>query len=101
MSITGPLKGKNYWYNLKKLVNTLYDNVLEKAQQMADGTLSDDEINVLALLCCGYARVVIMSCMGYKNVTSVSNKKSKIAKKMNVTSLDAFILHHCGHKSIN
>ena len=32
-----------------------------------------------------------MICMGYKNIVSVSNKKAKIARKMNVKSLDTFV----------
>lgn len=80
-----------YWNHLHLLVNDLYDNVLDKAQEMAEGKLKTDEINFLALSCCGYSRTVIMICMGYKNIVSVSNKKAKIARKMNVKSLDTFV----------
>ena len=80
-----------YWNHLHLLVNDLYDNVLDKAQEMAEGKLKNDEINFLALSCCGFSRTVIMICMGYKNIVSVSNKKAKIARKMNVKSLDTFV----------
>ena len=80
-----------YWNHLHLLVNDLYDNVLDKAQEMAEGKLKTDEINFLALSCCAYSRTVIMICMGYKNIVSVSNKKAKIARKMNVKSLDTFV----------
>lgn len=80
-----------YWNHLHLLVNDLYDNVLDKAQEMAEGKLKTDEINFLALSCCGFSRTVIMICMGYKNIVSVSNKKAKIARKMNVKSLDTFV----------
>ncbi len=80
-----------YWSNLKVLTNDLYDNILEDAIDKAHGKLSDKDVNLIALLCCGYTRTVIMICMKYNHIVTISNMKSKIAKKMGIPSLDEFI----------
>ena len=80
-----------YWYNLQALVNDLHDDVLVKAQETADGTLNDSELNLLALYCCGFSRTVIMVTMGYNNIGTVYNKKIQIAKKLHVADLDDFL----------
>ena len=81
----------SYWSNLQTLVNELHDNVLIKAQEEAGGTLTDSELNLLALYCCGFSRTVIMVTMGYKSIGTVYNKKIQIAKKLHVADLDEFI----------
>ena len=63
----------------------------KRPQEAAGGTLRDDEINYLALYCCGFSRSVIMTCMHYKSLGTVSNKKIQIAQKLNVTNLDDFL----------
>ena len=80
-----------YWSNLQALVNDLHDDVLVKAQETADGTLNDSELNLLALYCCGFSRTVIMVTMGYNNIGTVYNKKIQIAKKLHVADLDDFL----------
>ena len=80
-----------YWTHLQSLVNDMYDNVLVKAQEVSGGTLREDEINYLALYCCGFSRTVIMICMKYKSLGTVSNKKVQIAHKLGVTNLDDFV----------
>ena len=92
MTMRGPDEvGASYWDNLQSLANDLYDNVLVKAQAIAGGTLREDEINLIALLCHGFSRTVIMICMRYRNLRTVSNKKIQIAHKLNVNSLDEFL----------
>lgn len=86
----------SYWDNLQQLVNDLFDNVLVKAQETAGGTLRDDEINYLALHCCGFSRTVIMICMKYKSLGTVSNKKVQIAHKLGVANLDDFVKPYKG-----
>lgn len=92
MSVPDSPRTATYWSNLQALTNDLYNNILVDANQMADGKLLDSDINFIALLCCGYSRTVIMICMKFKNVVTISNKKKKIAKKMGVPSLEQFIL---------
>ena len=92
MTMRGPDEvGASYWDNLQSLANELYDNVLIKAQEAAGGTLRDDEINLIALQCHGFSRTVIMICMRYRNLRTVSNKKIQIAHKLHVNTLDEFL----------
>ena len=90
MSIT-PDNDESYWINLHTLVNDLHDNVLERAQQAAGGTLNESELNLIALYCCGLSRTVIMLIMGYKSVGTVYNKKVKIERKLGVEDLKEFV----------
>ena len=92
MTMRGPDEvGASYWDNLQALANELYDNVLVKAQEAAGGTLREDEINLIALQCHGFSRTVIMICMRYRNLRTVSNKKIQIAHKLQVATLDEFL----------
>lgn len=84
--------GSSYWDNLQSLANELYDNVLVKAQEAAGGSLREDEINMIALHCHGFSRTVIMMCMHYTNLRTVSNKRTQIAHKLHVNTLDEFLL---------
>ena len=92
MMLPADKEKSSYWQNLQSLVNDLYDNILIKAQEQAGGALRDDEVNFLALLCCGFSRVVIMSCMNYKHIVTISNKKNQIAKKLGIQSLDEYVM---------
>ena len=87
----GAVPTDSYWTNLHTLANDLHHNVLVKAQEAAGGTLRDDEINYLALYCCGFSRTVIMICMKYSSLGTVSNKKVQIAHKLGVNNLDDFV----------
>ena len=80
-----------YWSNLQELTNDLYNNVLKDAIELSHDRLRDNDINLIALLCWGYTRSVIMICMQYDNIGTISNMKYKIAKKMGIPSLDEFI----------
>ena len=92
MTMRGPDEvGASYWDNLQAMANELYDNVLVKAQEAAGGTLRDDEINMIALHCHGFSRTVIMICMRYTNLRTVSNKRTQIAHKLHVATLDEFL----------
>jgi uncharacterized protein YoxC len=94
MTVPGVSDDSNYWSHLQSLVNELHDNVLVKAQEEAGGTLTDSELNLLALYCCGFSRTVIMVTMGYRSIGTVYNKKITIAKKLNVKDLDEFVRRH-------
>jgi ABC-type multidrug transport system fused ATPase/permease subunit len=92
MTMRGPDEvGSSYWDNLQALANEMYDNVLVKAQEAAGGTLREDEINMIALHCHGFSRTVIMICMRYTNLRTVSNKRTQIAHKLHVATLDEFL----------
>ena len=87
----GTVPTDSYWSNLHTLANELHGNVLVEAQRFAGGTLNESEVNFLALYCCGFSRTVIMICMKYSSLGTVSNKKIQIAKKLGVNNLDDFV----------
>ena len=87
----GTVPTDSYWTNLHTLANELHNNVLVEAQRASGGTLNESEVNFLALYCCGFSRTVIMICMKYSSVGTVSNKKIQIAKKLGVNNLDDFV----------
>lgn len=91
MTMPSGKEQESFWNNLHTITNELHDNVLTRAQEVAGGTLRDDELNYLALYCCGFSRSVIMTCMHYKSLGTVSNKKIQIAQKLNVQNLDDFL----------
>ena len=93
MTVPGVSDDSNYWSHLQSLVNELHDNVLVKAQEEAGGKLTDSELNLLALYCCGFSRTVIMVTLGYTSIGTVYNKKLQIAKKLHVTDLNDFVKH--------
>ena len=92
MTIQSDKQTESYWNNLQSLVNDLYDNILDKAQEQAGGILRDDELNFIALYCCGFSRTAIMVCLRYKHIVTISNKKVQIARKLNVPNLDEFVI---------
>ena len=64
----------------------------ERANEMADSILfANVNKNFLALYCYGFSRMVIMICMKYSSLGTVSNKKIQIAKKLGVNNLDDFV----------
>ena len=87
----GTVPTDSYWTNLHTLANELHHNVLVEAQRVSGGTLNESEVNFLALYCCGFSRTVIMICMKYSSLGTVSNKKIQIAKKLGVNNLDDFV----------
>lgn len=89
--VEGTVPTDSYWNNLHSLTNDLHHNVLDEAQRIAGGTLTESEMNFLALYCYGFSRTVIMICMKYSSLGTVSNKKIQIAKKLGVKNLDDFV----------
>ena len=87
----GTVPTDSYWSNRHTLANELHGNVLVEAQRVAGGTLNESEVTFLALYCCGFSRTVIMICMKYSSLGTVSNKKIQIAKKLGVNNLDDFV----------
>ena len=87
----GAVPNESYWSNLHSLTNDLHRGVLDEAQRLAGGTLTESEMNFLALYCYGFSRTVIMICMKYTSLGTVSNKKIQIAKKLGINNLDDFV----------
>ena len=90
----GAIPTDSYWSNLHTLANDLHGNVLDEAQRASSGTLNDSELNFLALYSCGFSRTVIMMCMKYTSLGTVSNKKIQIARKLGVQNLDDFVTRY-------
>ena len=88
---TNGRKEKSYWISLQIVTNDFFDNILVKAQNLADGKLNETDINYLALCCWDFSRSGIMICLRYKSLASVSNKKVDIAKKLKVKNVDEFL----------
>ncbi len=91
LPVEGAIPTDSYWNNLHSLTNELHNGVLDEAQRIARGTLNESEMNFLALYCYGFSRTVIMICMKYSSLGTVSNKKIQIAKKLGVNNLDDFV----------
>ena len=91
LPVEGAVPTDSYWNNLHSLTNDMRHGVLDEAQRIAGGTLSESEMNFLALYCYGFSRTVIMICMKYSSLGTVSNKKIQIAKKLGVNNLDDFV----------
>jgi tetratricopeptide (TPR) repeat protein len=91
LPVEGAIPTDSYWNNLHSLTNDLHSGVLDEAQRIAGGTLNESEMNFLALYCYGFSRTVIMICMKYSSLGTVSNKKIQIAKKLGVNNLDDFV----------
>lgn len=91
LPVEGAIPTDSYWNNLHSLTNDMRHGVLDEAQRIAGGTLSESEMNFLALYCYGFSRTVIMICMKYSSLGTVSNKKIQIAKKLGVNNLDDFV----------
>jgi tetratricopeptide (TPR) repeat protein len=91
LPVEGAIPTDSYWNNLHSLTNDLHRGVLDEAQRIAGGTLNESEMNFLALYCYGFSRTVIMICMKYSSLGTVSNKKIQIAKKLGVNNLDDFV----------
>ena len=91
LPVEGAVPTDSYWNNLHSLTNDLHRDVLDEAQRIAGGTLNESEMNFLALYCYGFSRTVIMICMKYSSLGTVSNKKIQIAKKLGVGNLDDFV----------
>ena len=87
----GAVPTDSYWSNLHTLANDLHAGVLDEAQRTSGGTLNESEMNFLALYSCGFSRTVIMMCMKYTSLGTVSNKKIQIARKLGVQNLDDFV----------
>ena len=54
--------------------------------------LTNDDIYIIALLCCGFSYLEITFCMGYANKSYINVKKRRIAQAMNLNcTLDQYV----------
>ena len=71
----------SFWITFRSYANDKYNDIITHSLQTYP-SLSDTDLNFLALYCCGFSTSVIMACMGYKEVHSVYNKKHRIEVKL-------------------
>lgn len=94
-------KGSNsYWKNFYTITNEIFDDILIKAQEIAEGILKDDDLFIIALCCWKFPRQGIMICMKYNNLASVTNKKVKVAKKLKMKNMEEFLTLYRDNKEI-
>ncbi len=74
----------DFWKDLRFFVDANYNNVITRISESYPN-LSNDELCVIALMCCGFSYTETSICMGYTNIYSANTKKVRIAKKMNLT----------------
>lgn len=83
----------DFWKDFQYFVNSKYGNILSRLKERCSD-LSDDELHIVGLMCCGYSYIEIAICMGYTNPNYVSTKKLRISKKLGISEpLKEFIAH--------
>lgn len=79
------------WTSMYYGVNKYFANVMTYLQKTYP-KLTEEDLNYILLLCCGFSYIDIMMCMGYSNERSSYSRRERIAKKMGITgSLDTFL----------
>ena len=73
-----------FWNLLYQYVDERYDNLMSNTINANYG-LSDKEIKIIAMICCGFAPQEIRLFIGEKNSTYIYKKFKLIAKKMDLT----------------
>ena len=83
----------DFWKDFQYFVNSKYGNILSRLKERCPD-LSDDELHIVGLMCCGYSYIEIAICMGYTNPNYVSTKKLRISKKLGISEpLKELIAH--------
>lgn len=90
LSISGIDEG--LWQRLKDYVDKEYDNLTERWQSKYP-LLTEEDFKFICLCCIEAPNVVIMLCMDYTNIRTVSNNKTRIPQeKMNTNeNLDVLL----------
>lgn len=79
------------WRDLRFFVNENYFGIIDYLITQHP-TLSDDDLNYLSMMCCGFSYIEITVCLGNSNERSTCNRRIRIAQRMGVTiPLDQYI----------
>ncbi|MEG0519199.1 MAG: hypothetical protein RR555_10095 [Bacteroidales bacterium] len=79
------------WKDLQYVVNDHYNGILNNLKK-EHPTLNEDDLNFMALMCCGFSYLEITICLGYTNERSTINRRLKITDKMGVKiTLDNYL----------
>lgn len=64
-------------------VNNKYDHLLDRVQRIHP-SLSESDIQMMALIASGYTTAMIVSCFGFSSRASLDNKRSRLKKKLGI-----------------
>lgn len=88
-------EGSDFWVELQYFVDENYNHIISKCKKMCP-ELNNTELNLIALMCCGFTYIEISICFGYSK-DYIAVKRQRIAKKMGLdTSLINFIKEEKG-----
>ena len=68
-----------FWNGLYGYLNLKHNNVINRIEKQYP-KLSPTEMNVIALICCGFSDAEIAVCKGYRNSKTVKSKRNKIKR---------------------
>lgn len=71
----------DFWKDLRFFVDNNYNNIITRLEQLHP-SLSEDELYLIGLMCCGFSYTEIAICMGYSNVCSANTKRARITRKL-------------------
>lgn len=71
----------DFWKDLRFFIDNNYNNVITRLEQLHP-SLSEDELYLIGLMCCGFSYTEIAICMGYSNVCSANTKRARITRKL-------------------
>ncbi len=74
----------DFWKDLRFFVDCNYNNVITRLEKIYPN-LTEDELYLIGLMCCGFSYTEIAICMGYTNVGSANTKRARIMKKMGLS----------------
>ena len=80
-----------FWESMYIYLNDNYNNIIDNIRKEYS-ILKEDEIRIIAMICCKYTSLEMSVYMGYPNNTYIYKKKKLISKKMNLSqNLDDFL----------
>ncbi len=71
----------DFWKDLRFFIDNNYNNVISRLEQKHP-SLTEDELYLVGLMCCGFSYTEIAICMGYSNVCSANTKRARITRKL-------------------
>lgn len=82
---------ESFWKKMRLSVDGQYNNIISYVEKNYP-KLTQQDINILCLLCANVTPQIVKLCMNFSNVRSVSNFRNKLTRKMGLDmSLNEFI----------
>lgn len=90
------ISGHTFWADLRHFINNTHNSVIDRLRASSPG-LSEDEMHIIELVCCGFSYTEIALCMSY-TPSYAAVKKTRIAKKMHLQcTLDEYVKKLIAH----